>query len=108
LVTVKFSWKPPDHELTSDHVTVQPLDGSVGVDDADADALAVGVTEALGEAVVGVGLEVAEPGCSVTTVTEYGVIVWVAALPPVPVVIPDPGSASVETDGVPAPGVKPA
>lgn len=62
LVTVKPSWNPPLHELTSDQLTVQPADEPVelgegeadGDDDCDGEALAEGDDEAdadgLGEA----------------------------------------------------------
>lgn len=134
-VTVKPSWNPPLHELVSDHAAVQPVP-PVGLEDAEADGdaeadadalglalgeadalglalgLALGDAEALGEAeAVGVapalGLALADPAVNVTTVTEYGATVWDAALPLVPEVIAVPGSASVETDGAPVPGVNP-
>ena len=119
-VTVNPSWKPPDHEFVRDQATehdfAEPVLGvpvGVAVGLVLGVAVAVGLVVGLAVAValvlgLGLALALAVFGVSVTTVTEYGLIVWVEALPLVLFVINDPGSARVETAGALRLGLNPA
>ena len=77
--------------------------------DEEADALGLALADADADAVAEAdGLELApEPGCSEITVTEYGAIVWLFGVPPLPAAIDDPGAASVSSPGAAVLGVKP-